>query len=159
MPLGTHRHNKGGKITSGLSLHLPSLSLSSQILLVESCDPLTHLAASISSILTWQLCRDTKLDWWGSVMDVARQESGVLMSFQWLVRRGLMKTCEGKKEKWVQLTRCMEEEIVCTVSMCYTASSYLYAVINACIHILLCSVVQTLMVGCAAEQWDFFYWT
>lgn len=34
-------------------------------------------------------------------MDMARQESGVLMSFQQLVKGGLKKKCEEKNEKWV----------------------------------------------------------
>lgn len=53
----THTHklkdtNKRKKITSGLSSPLPSLALSSQIFLVKSRDPLTHLTASTSSTLT-----------------------------------------------------------------------------------------------------------
>jgi len=98
----THRHTQTQikerkKITSGLSLPPPSLPLSTQILLVKSPDPLTHLTASTSSALTEQLCRDTKPDQQGSVMDVARQESGVLMSFQQLVRGGLEKKKRDEK--------------------------------------------------------------
>lgn len=53
------------------------------------------------ALLPSSFCGGTKPHQQGSVMDVARQESGVLMSFQHLVKGKKKKTCEKKNEKWV----------------------------------------------------------